>query len=103
MVAAEESSLPVTRELFTRQPQHVQSTAPIFATSNLTETHRFPIPRWKPRSGRTQSYIKWDIGIDSLYNAYGVDKTSFANSQPPPPVSNQSPEQRLAAYRALEH
>ena len=35
---------------------------PLLATTLISPAQRYPLPLWKPRSGRNITYVKWDDG-----------------------------------------
>ena len=43
---------------------------------------RFPIPTWKPRSGRNANHIDWVRAVTQLLSAFGVDWSFIAVAPP---------------------
>ena len=84
-------------------PLQQSANTPIMATATLKDAERFPIPRWNPRTGRTQTYAKWEIAVRELFNAFNVDYATFAKASPTIPSSNHhSFDDQVAAAAALD-
>ena len=51
-------------------------------SNTATPTINIPtLPRWAPRSGRTDAFTLWHDGLDSFLNAHGIDE----HERPPNP------------------
>ena len=44
---------------------------PYLANTHIPQQARFPIPSWRPRSGRNQDSFKWRLAVDQLRDHYG--------------------------------
>ena len=61
----------VDRRLSTPEPTHAIP-LPTLAVSPVPPSQLFPLSKWAPRSGRTDSYETWWRGVVQLGNAFGI-------------------------------
>ena len=59
-----------------------QAAAPLLAISPMRKEQTFPIARWRPRSGRTATFLQWRRDVHRLAQAFGL--TIEQLSEPPP-------------------
>ena len=59
----------------------VSSTAryPFLATSRIPINALFPIPKWAPRTGRTDAYVEWWRGVVQLASAFGLTEADLSD------------------------
>ena len=50
------------------------STTPLMATHSVPSRDLFPVPVWRPRSGRDAAYVRWERAKKMLLNAFGVTR-----------------------------
>ena len=55
---------------------------PLYATSAVLRGNQFPLPAWRPRSGRNIQYLQWHSELKKLYAALDVTE-DFIFSTPP--------------------
>ena len=75
---------------------------PLFTTSSLMHGRQFPLPKWKPRSGRNMVYLAWEVELAKLLAALGTD-TSFIAKAPPPQPDTVRNKDRARARDEREH
>ena len=80
----------------------VQSTAryPLLATSRIPLNALFPIPKWAPRTGRTDAYVEWWRGVVQLASAFGLTEADLSdvplNAEPYTPLDRSAADRKPA-------
>ena len=74
MVAEDGANLPGSFSL--------PSTTPLLATSPIPKAQLFPIPSWKPASGRNRDYHEFRRGVVQLANALGLSESQLSDAAP---------------------
>ena len=56
---------------------------PLLVNTPLRKDQQFPIPRWRPRSGRSAAYRPWHRGVLRLAKALDISVESLEETEPP--------------------
>ena len=59
---------------------------PLYATSALLRGNQFPLPTWRPRSGRNIQYLQWHSELKKLFAALDVTEDFIYSSPPSSPL-----------------
>ena len=85
--------------------------SPLLATAPIPSAKLFPIPSWRPRDGRNDSYDKWLRAVRQLLAAFDITEERLEEQPPAPIVSSsmivtrqddEESAKALADERALE-
>ena len=63
---------------------------PLLAVAPISSSALFPIPKWRARAGRGESYDRWWRAVQQLLNALDVTVQQLGDEPPPMPPSVKS-------------